>query len=56
MDANTDDDEEQKILYLITMKYPSGGVLDKIVPNIWDLLDRSSTTRPLMRGQSSSVG
>ena len=33
---------------MITSYHPSGSILDKIISNNWDLLDRSSSTRPLL--------
>ena len=41
-------DQEEKRLYLITTYHPSGSLLDKIISKNWDLLDRSSSTRPLL--------
>ena len=40
--------EKEKRLYLITTFHPSGSVLDKIISRNWDILDRSSSTRPLL--------
>ena len=40
--------EKEKNFFLITTYHPSGSVLDKIISKNWDLLDRSSSTRPLL--------
>ena len=46
--ADTQTDQEEKRLYLITTYHLSGSILDKIISKNWDLLDRSSSTRPLL--------
>ena len=40
--------EKEKRLYLITTFHPYGSILDKIICRNWDILDRSSSTRPLL--------
>ena len=46
--TKTESDIEEKRLNLITTFHPSGSVLDKIMSKNWDILDRSSSTRPLL--------
>ena len=40
--------EKEKNFFLITTYHPSGSILDKIISKNWDLLDRTSSTRPLL--------
>ena len=40
--------EKEKNFFLITTYHPGGSILDKIISRNWDLLDRFSSTRPLL--------
>ena len=41
-------EKDEKNLFLITTFHPSGNVLDNIIKMNWDMLDRSSASRPLL--------
>ena len=41
-------EKDERNLFLINTFHPSGNVLDNIIKMNWDMLDRSSATRPLL--------